>query len=109
MPVRSKRLWLGAQATLLGSVAYTCPPGETAIVKDLVLYNSTGTPIDTVVGINGTAPQNVIHRVTVPNGGTVVLSDRFVVLHPGDTVRLVGVAAGVFVSGFGAELAGVAS
>ena len=108
MPVRSKRLFGPVQAGTGGANVYTCPAGETAILKTLTMFNPGAIATTLTMGIGSTANANVIVAQSVGNGATVVVNNLFICLHPGETLRCAAGAGNITVSGHGAELEGVA-
>lgn len=109
MAVRTNRLW--AVANILSGPAvtvFTCPAARTCIVKDLALQNVGGA--STGISLSLRTPTAVVNvwRGTVASGDTAVDSGRFIVLEPGDTLEVAGLAAGASVrsAGFGTMLLG---
>lgn len=108
MGVRSKRLF-GPVVTSTGATAlYTCPAGETALLKYLSFQNPGAVANVGVVRIGANVPANTVAVVNVPAGGATSLVDQFIVLHPGDELRIAASLGTLNVSGHGAELEGVA-
>jgi len=106
--VRSKRLWGPVTPTALGALAYTCPDNETSLVKDITAYNSTGLAAFFAIFVNGINIADVIYRASVPAGLSVQLTERFIVLQPGETIFVSTPLPGLTSFGFGAQLEGVA-
>ena len=89
-------------------VLYTCPAGETALLKTLTLVNNFGINNAIALKLNGTTnAAAILETVVAPNEGTV-LTELFIVLEPGDILRGIAANASVIFAGFGAELEGVA-
>ena len=108
MAVRSKRLFGPVAIGTATSPIYTCPAGETALLKSLWLWPTGPTVSAVSVFINGTAAANQIGLIIVPNSAEIRLAGQFLVLHPGDTLTLRTNLGTATVAGFGAELEGVA-
>jgi hypothetical protein len=106
--VRSKRLWGPTAVAASPVVLYTCPVGETALIKQVnVGPGSLGGSIFTLY-LGAATAANELAVISIGNNAWALVSDLFIVLHPGDVLRGVYVAAGCRISGFGAELEGVA-
>lgn len=86
MPVRTKLLGEGLQTT--GgqfTIAYTCPPGETTILKEVRVF-PTGPAVTRLVVSLRSGPRDVfIMDVTAPAKGDARL-ECWSVLQPGDTI-----------------------
>jgi len=108
MAVRSKRLWGPVSIGTTLSLVYTAPDGETTLLKHLALVNSSAVPNLLSLRLNGTGGADTIVAELVPGQGSVQLTGQFIVLQPGDQLRAIAGSASVFVSGFGAQLEGVA-
>lgn len=108
MAVRSKRLWNPTVVGVTDVVLYTCPAGETALLKCLTLVNNAAVNTSLIVKLNSVSNSGAIVEATVNNGVSEYYPDLFVVLHPGDVLRAVAGLASVIVTGFGAELEGTA-
>lgn len=108
MPVRTKRL--GARDTSPENVivvVYTCPAGETAIIKDIRIDVKSGSP-SRVVALLTSGPLDV-SLIDKPMGPNDVASTQgFVVLQPGDQLRALSVGGVCRVWVSGAELEGLA-
>lgn len=108
MAVRSKRLFGPLTVTTANTLAYTCPAGRTALLKWLSAANVAALGATLISGyINGTLGGQLVLQQAVPNGLDLQLP-LWIVLHPGDIFRLKAGQASLIVSGFGAELEGVA-
>lgn len=111
MPVRTDRLWAvtgivsGPAVTVL-----TCPTDQTIIVKDFTLQNVGGSSTGISLTLRTSTATVNVFRGTIASGDTTVERERFVVLTPGDSLEVAGLAAGASVrsAGFGSRLAGVA-
>lgn len=109
MPVRSARL--AARNSGIGAivVAYTCPPGVTALVKDIRISALNGAVVRaSVLLLSGAQNTSVIDR---PLANLEVFSIQgFMVLEPGDRIQTFAGGGGqdfqIWVSG--AELQGLA-
>lgn len=87
MPVRSARLAAGTSTNLSEKVAYTCPAGKTAILKDVRIHS----PVD---GLS----QASVFMVSGPSAVTLIVGSipalgqkseqGFIVLEPGDQLRV---------------------
>lgn len=108
MPVRSKRLFGPLAVGTGGTTVYTCPAGETALVKHLTFVNGSNLATTLQVGVGGLLVGNLVAQFSVPAQGSVALVSWFLVLQPGETLRMGTTLGNVTVAGFGAELEGVA-
>lgn len=109
MAVRSKRLFGPTAVSNASSVIlYTCPAGETALIKHVEVGPGGIGGTDVTVYLNASAPNNRIHVHRIGNGDWHTERSIFWVLHPGDTLRAITNLGTVVMSGFGAELEGVA-
>lgn len=108
MAVRSKRLVDPVLAVAAPAVIYTCGSGETTLVKFASIYNPNAAATTVVLTLNGVLLGNVL--AVIPAAGLAgAMATMFLVLHPGDVVRVsCAGAAGAVVSLHGAELEGVA-
>lgn len=108
MAVRSKRLWGPVDSGTGGGVVYTCPAGETALIKQIEVGAgaATGTIVSFYIG--AAASGNRVHIVTLAAGQWASQPGLFLCLHPGETLRVVTSTGTVTSSGHGAELEGVA-
>lgn len=108
MTVRSARL-AAATSNPSGSTVtvYTCPVGVTTILKDARLCTSAGTPGRVVLSVlSGGVAVSLMDRAF--NAVEVQALSTWVVLEPGDTVRVNAAAGEVKLWLSGAELSGVA-
>lgn len=85
MAVRTARLSEGqtgpANVTV---VAYTCPAGKTAIVKDIAVSTAGGSAVQTIIALtSGPRFCNIANLSLAANGFPFAIS-RFIVLEPGD-------------------------
>lgn len=110
MAVRSKKLWSGVSLpNALSVVLYTAQPGETVIVKHIILANPTATSVRIIMSSLGTATPADRLAADLAAGETRQIPVWWV-LQPGDIVRALATpgSTGVRTAGFGAELEGVA-
>jgi hypothetical protein len=108
MPVRTKPL-VRASFNTAGALQtlYTCPSGETTIVKDVRVTTVSGSPSRAGLRvISGPTYIDLVDQALA--SGSVGLSGLFVVLRPGDQLAgfSLGGTVGMWVSG--AELEGLA-
>lgn len=108
MAVRSKRLFGPEPISTPSEIVYTCPDGETALLKCLTSFNQSALTQTTVVSINAAGGNANIFSFQTAAGLSTVLVDLFVVLHPADTLRAQTNQGIATLTGFGAELEGVA-
>ena len=88
MPVRTARLAAGIAAAGGGEhIAYTCPPGRTAIVKDVRVASPAGANSRAVVFLLSGPARPAIYDQPLGLNQTAVVSG-FIVLEPGDQLRL---------------------
>lgn len=108
MAVRSKRLWAPTTVSTANVVLYTAPAGETTLVKLITVCNiaALGSTLFSL-RLNGTGGAQLVAQVSIPNGGDAWV-EGFLVLQPGDILRGQAGQPSLIVSGFGAELEGVA-
>lgn len=109
MAVRTKQLWRGTALTAAASTVYTGPSGETTIIKMVTVANTLAIADGYLIYVTSTAAASLVHRGVVAGLSTDEWQP-FLVLQPGDTLRMAAVnAAGALgTSGFGAQLEGVA-
>lgn len=108
MPVRTKCLAAVKKAAAGVAVLYTCPAGETAIVKEVAFYNAGGaTQTYSAAFRRAGLPDIYWHSSSAASGG-VGISSRWSVLHPGDQIVMnsSGVDMCAWISG--TELEGLA-
>lgn len=108
MAVRSKRLWGPTTVSTSAVTLYTCPAGETAIIKQVSHFNTGVVQQAVSLGINGTGNGQLVVVMSTAATSTTNLLEQFIVLHPGDTLRAIANAGNATVTGYGAELEGVA-
>ena len=108
MAVRSKRL-AGPTALAAGSnLLYTCPSGETALVKFVTIVNAGAVGRAVTIYVGSAVAAHAVYSTALAVGASQTL-DWFLVLHPGEELRAAPSAAtDVVVSVSGAELEGVA-
>lgn len=108
MAVRTKRLAQGTRAAGTDAVVYTCPAGETAILKDIRFWNNTTGSVRSLVYVDSGPALCLILDVTAPAGEARGLA-VWVVLAPGDTLRVASLSGQTNFRLSGTELSGVAS
>ena len=108
MGVRSKRLWGPTTVGTSHVTLYTCPAEETALIKTLAVANAYALTNTVTFKLNGTGGAQSLWTEDVPSGKGFIIPELFIVLNPGDTFRALATGASVFITGFGAELEGVA-
>lgn len=108
MAVRSKRLFGPVQVGTTIVPIYTCPDGETALLKTFLAVVGSITNATVRLHLNGNGATNQLLQEVVPNGVGLVLTELFIVLHPGDVLRGSASGGNLTLTGFGAELEGVA-
>lgn len=108
MTVRTARLADGDSApAATAHVIYTCPTGKTAIVKDLRL--DTGSSSPTRAAVQFSRGSDWISVIDGPRGALATPSvEGFIVLEPGDQIRLYSEGGTFAVIVSGAELQGIA-
>lgn len=88
---------------------YTVPALETAIVKSITIATASALATTITLKLNGTSGANTLVVETLPAAGSIRMDGLFWALQPGDILRAISASAsGCFVTGFGAELEGVA-
>lgn len=108
MTTRSKRLFGPTTVSTTHVLLYTCPAGETAILKHIVFVNGGPLAASAALRLNAQLGTAQMTTAVVPATGDVSRTDQFIVMHPGDTLYGISGAANLIYSGFGAELEGVA-
>jgi hypothetical protein len=108
-----KRFYFGQPGTTTTTL-YTAPsnttanpsPGATAIVKEIVLANTTANAATVTIGINGTSAANqIIPAISVGANDTKILSGLNLMLNASDTLQgLQGTASAVTVVISGVEV-----
>lgn len=110
MAVRTKRLASGRITTATATVIYTCPAAETAIVKQIWLFNvnaSTPNEVGVLFDVASNAQTPFWEDTLVQREG--IWLDIWTVLLPGDRLGLkCSVAGGVNFLVSGTELEGLA-
>lgn len=88
------------------TTVYTCPSGKTAIVENMVAYNSTGGALTlTVTVVNQTGTTSTILVQSINAGATLQMIKGSTTpcfpqgLVPGETVKCEGSGAGITVRG----------
>lgn len=109
MAVRTKRLFGPITVTAATAVVYTCPAGETAIIKNLSFADQGAASPTIRLYINGTGVAARIASAPIQSGQWNLADSLFIVLSDGDELYMsANVASNTTVCGFGAELEGVA-
>ena len=103
-----------AQPGTSGAVLYTAPtydsnvttPSATAVIKEILLCNTTGLTATVTLGINGVAAANqIIPTVSVAANDTKVISGLDTMLTQGDTINgMQGTANAITVTISGVEV-----
>lgn len=109
MPVRTKQLAIGdSNPSGTTKTVYTCPAGETAIVKDIRVWGFPGGAITRAqVLISGpTASLSIFDRPL--NALETAGVSGFMCLRPGDSVRVLSTGNAIAILVSGAELEGLA-
>lgn len=108
MPVRTTVLGRGNSGTAQQEVTiYTCPAGETAILKDVRCSVATGNPTRIVVFlVSGATRSSLIDQALA--AGEKGLGGLFAVLLPGDQIRIFSQGGSFDAWCSGAELEGLA-
>lgn len=109
MSVRSKRLFGPISVGNGVSVLYTCPAGRTAVLKSLTLVNGFNVVNSLAIALGAQASANFLWEGNVDPSASTVLNELFIVLQPGDVLRAQATSSFVVITGFGAELLGVAT
>lgn len=90
-----KRIYFGQPGTSV-STLYTAPtnttanpsPGATAIIKEIVIANTTGNVATVTLGINGASAANqIVPTLSVGANDSKVLSGLNTMLNSGDTLQ----------------------
>lgn len=110
MAVRSARLFGPTQVSTSNLILATVPAERTWILKHLAVANISGSSSSLRLRLNGTAQQANIWDEGVPSTAADNYLGLFIVLEAGDVLRgIASVADSLIVTGFGADLVGVAS
>lgn len=89
MAVRSALIAHGsALVPSAGLTLFTCPEQRTAIVKDVVLTNNAGSTSNLTLQLRSAGVGVGVVREAVPDAGRTTATQRFIVLEPGDELRL---------------------
>lgn len=107
MAVRTKVLAVGTGSSVLTTL-YTCPAGETAILKSLSLAKLAAGAVSFDVSILRAGTPRVVFREQFPLTSTVVHREVWIVLMPDDQLRVQTDTGSVTVWASGTELEGVA-
>lgn len=86
MPVRTKVL-AGATATTTLTAIYTCPDGETAILKSITSAKTAAGAVSMDLTILRDGTSRVVWREQHPVTSSVTYHDVWIVLQPGDVLR----------------------
>lgn len=86
MTTRTSRLAVGISTTGAVVTVYTCPAGKTAIVKDIRLYAGASVSRAVVALGSGVRLPSVLDEAITGPG--VAQKQGFMVLEPGDTIRV---------------------
>lgn len=108
MAVRSKRLFGPEAVAAANEVVYTSPAGETTIIKHLSFANTALVANTVSLRINASGGGATIGAWPVAGQGAEQVPDLFIVLQPGDTLNASATQSSMIVTGFGAQLEGVA-
>lgn len=108
MAVRTKRLFGPSSVGTSAATVYTCPAGKTAVIKQVSHFNTGVVNQAVSIGINGTGGASLVAVVNTAASSATQLAGQFIVLQPGDTLRAVANAGTATLTGYGAELEGVA-
>ncbi len=107
--VRSKRLWGPTGITSAGTLLYTAPAGETALIKSIAFGASGGSGSGFTFYIGSVTAAHLLYLVSWGVGNPTRMDGLFWVLQPGEELRAVLNGTGTsYCTGFGAELEGVA-
>lgn len=114
MAVRSKALvvFFGVLPANALTAVWVCPPGRTAIMKELTVQPIFGATRDVVASVRrGSDLVPILRALQVPVGTLVTTLQRDIVLEPGDELVVSGGSTPDQwrVGAFGSLLAGVAS
>lgn len=86
MPVRTKVLAAASATTTLTPI-YTCPSGETTIIKSVASAKLAAGAVSMDLTILRDAGSQVVFRRTYPLTSTVDYAEVWIVMHPGDVLR----------------------
>ena len=108
MPVRTQKLAVGNSAPFgTSKTLYTCPAGETTIVKDIRVENGgTGGNLVVVFLSSGAGDVAVLRSTLAAND--IASRELWAVLRPGDLIRIFASAGTCNAWISGAELEGLA-
>lgn len=108
MAVRTKLLAEGATPNVFTTI-YTCPAGETAILKNIHCFNPAGGATELVeIQFNASGTNRVLERASMPVQ-TIFAFDTWIVIPAGATMRIRSTPNGGVNYWFsGTELEGVA-
>ena len=110
MAVRTKHLFgpveiaAGATATV-----YTCPSGETAIIKYITMVTASAVAVSGKMWIGSVANNKLVAWKNFGGTGDIASTfPGFMVLQPGEVLIAGAVTGAITFAGFGSELEGVA-
>lgn len=106
-PVRTKTLFAASATTTLTAV-YTCPGGETAILKSLSLAKVAAGAVSMDLTVLRAGVSRVVFREQFPVTSTVVHRELYLVLMPEDVLRAQTDTGVATIWASGTELEGVA-
>ena len=108
MAVRSKRLFGPVDVGTAGSLVYTSPAGETTLLKQLEFGVGTLGGSSVTFYLGTITASNRMHIKVLGSSDWSSEPGLFLVLQPGEELRVQTSSGTVTVSGFGAQLEGVA-
>lgn len=90
-----------AQGTIAGSATalYTVPASSQAIVKNINLYNTSGSSVPVTIYLNGLAAGNQSFKMTVPANGSATWDGKWVIYDSSGIEQFVGSAGPTGVTG----------
>lgn len=104
MAVVEKRLYGPAQPGAVTGVIYTVPGATSAVVKQIIMANTTALPATVTIGVGGTAAANMVIPTVVVAANSVVTLDCAIPMVAAETLNaLQGTAAAVTVTISGYE------
>jgi len=105
--IATKTLAAATATTALTGI-YTCPTGETAILKSLCLAKLASGGVSLDLTILRSATSRVVYRHAFGIAGEVVYVELWIVLMPGDVLRAQTDTGTATIWASGSELEGVA-
>lgn len=106
MATRSVRLCAGTSTTSAVVTVYTCPAGKTALLKDVRVYANGAVGRAVILVQSGSTDVSIVDEAL--SATQVVSRQGFIVLEPGDTIRVYSSTSTFNFWCSGAELEGVA-